>query len=61
MVKAPKLIAGGHSLLPIIKLRLAEPERLHRHRPRSMRCKGVRKDGDEIVIGATDNSTKSRR
>ena len=28
-----KLIAGGHSLLPIMKLRLAEPETADRHRP----------------------------
>ena len=27
-----KLLAGGHSLLPMMKLRLATPERADRHR-----------------------------
>jgi carbon-monoxide dehydrogenase medium subunit len=46
-----KLIAGGHSLLPIMKLRLAEPERLI-DISRIDTLQGVRHDGDEIVIGA---------
>ena len=29
---AAKLIAGGHSLVPLMKLRLSEPQRPHRHR-----------------------------
>ena len=46
-----KLLAGGHSLLPMMKLRLAQPEilidldRLHQMRY-------VRLDGDAVVIGA---------
>lgn len=46
-----KLIAGGHSLLPIMKLRLAEPERLI-DIGRIDALQGVRQDGGEIVIGA---------
>lgn len=46
-----KIIAGGHSLLPIMKLRLAEPERLI-DIGRLAELSGVRRDGDELVIGA---------
>lgn len=46
-----KLIAGGHSLLPIMKLRLAEPERLI-DIGRITELQGVRDDGSEVVIGA---------
>jgi carbon-monoxide dehydrogenase medium subunit len=49
--EAAKLIAGGHSLLPIMKLRLAEPERLI-DIGRIDALKGVRNDGDDIAIGA---------
>ena len=28
-----KFIAGGHSLVPLMKLRLSEPQRAHRHQP----------------------------
>jgi aerobic carbon-monoxide dehydrogenase medium subunit len=46
-----KLLAGGHSLLPLMKLRLAEPSLLvdiGRLRDLSF----VREDGDRIAIGA---------
>jgi carbon-monoxide dehydrogenase medium subunit len=46
-----KLIAGGHSLLPIMKLRLAEPDRLI-DIGRIPELRGVRNDGEDIVIGA---------
>jgi aerobic carbon-monoxide dehydrogenase medium subunit len=47
-----KLIAGGHSLLPIMKLRLAEPERLI-DIGRIAELQGVRHlDGGKIAIGA---------
>jgi carbon-monoxide dehydrogenase medium subunit len=47
-----KLIAGGHSLLPIMKLRLAEPERLI-DIGRIAELTGVRQlDGGKISIGA---------
>ena len=46
-----KLIAGGHSLLPIMKLRLAEPERLI-DIGRIAELQGVRDEGGELVIGA---------
>ena len=46
-----RVIAGGHSLLPMMKLRLARPECADRHqRPR--RAGYIRVDGDELRIGA---------
>ncbi len=46
-----KLLAGGHSLLPVMKLRLAQPSALV-DISRISDLKGVREDGDTIVIGA---------
>jgi aerobic carbon-monoxide dehydrogenase medium subunit len=46
-----KLLAGGHSLLPMMKLRLAAPAVLI-DIGRLAELIGVRADGDEIVIGA---------
>ena len=46
-----KLLAGGHSLLPIMKLRLAEPEMLI-DIGRLAELQGVRRDDGEIAIGA---------
>lgn len=46
-----KLIAGGHSLLPIMKLRLAEPELLI-DIGRIAELQGIRDEEGEIVIGA---------
>src|SRR5215207_3123119 len=46
-----KLIAGGHSLLPIMKLRLAEPETLV-DIARIPELRGVRRTDGEIAIGA---------
>jgi aerobic carbon-monoxide dehydrogenase medium subunit len=46
-----KLIAGGHSLLPIMKLRLAEPETLV-DIGRIPELRGVRRAGGRIAIGA---------
>ena len=44
-------LAGGHSLVPMMKLRLASPEHLiDLHGVASL--KGIRRDGDTIVIGA---------
>jgi aerobic carbon-monoxide dehydrogenase medium subunit len=45
-----KLLAGGHSLLPIMKLRLAYPEVLV-DIGRVDEMKGVCEDGDALVIG----------
>ena len=33
-----KFLAGGHSLLPLMKLRLAQPTRAGRHRPPHATC-----------------------
>jgi carbon-monoxide dehydrogenase medium subunit len=49
--ESAKLIAGGHSLLPIMKLRLAEPERLI-DIGRIAELQGARLDDGELVIGA---------
>jgi carbon-monoxide dehydrogenase medium subunit len=46
-----KIIAGGQSLLPVLKLRLAAPELLI-DLAKIDSLKGVRDDGDAIVIGA---------
>jgi aerobic carbon-monoxide dehydrogenase medium subunit len=46
-----KVLAGGHSLLPIMKLRLAYPEVLV-DVGRVDELKGVCEDGDVLVIGA---------
>jgi len=44
-------LAGGHSLVPMMKLRLATPEHLvDLHGIKGL--KGIRRDGDKIVIGA---------
>ena len=47
-----KLIAGGHSLVPLMKLRLSEPERLI-DISRIPGLSGVRESGGKIEIGAT--------
>jgi carbon-monoxide dehydrogenase medium subunit len=47
-----KLLAGGHSLLPMMKLRLAQPSVLVDITHVSD-LSGIREDGDELVIGAT--------
>ncbi len=46
-----KLLAGGHSLIPAMKLRLAEPRYLI-DIARLPGLSGVRVDGSELVIGA---------
>jgi len=47
-----KLLAGGHSLLPMMKLRLAQPELLIDIGPLT-ELAGVSVDGADLVIGAT--------
>ena len=46
-----KIIAGGQSLLPVLKLRLAAPELLI-DLAKIDSLRGVRDDGDAIIIGA---------
>jgi aerobic carbon-monoxide dehydrogenase medium subunit len=46
-----KLLAGGHSLIPLMKLRLAEPTALI-DIGGLRELSGIREDGGEIVIGA---------
>lgn len=44
-------LAGGHSLIPMMKLRMAQPEHLI-DLGKISGLKGIRQDGAEIVIGA---------
>lgn len=46
-----KLLAGGHSLLPMMKLRFAEPAHLIDIN-RIPELRGIREDGNTVVIGA---------
>src|SRR5579862_9871992 len=46
-----KLLAGGHSLLPMMKLRLAQPSCLI-DLGRIPGLSGIRQDGDKLIIGA---------
>lgn len=46
-----RLIAGGHSLLPLMKFRLATPGTLIDISPLTA-LKGVRKEGERLIIGA---------
>jgi carbon-monoxide dehydrogenase medium subunit len=46
-----KLLAGGHSLLPMMKLRLSQPEILIDIGPVE-ELRGIREDGNFLVIGA---------
>lgn len=46
-----RLLAGGHSLIPLMKLRLAQPEQIVDLR-RITALRGVRRDGGSLVIGA---------
>ncbi len=46
-----KILAGGHSLVPMMKIRLAEPEHLI-DITGIADLRGIREDGNEIVIGA---------
>jgi carbon-monoxide dehydrogenase medium subunit len=50
-VDEAKVIAGGHSLLPMMKLRLAQPEMLVDIGGLG-ELRGIRLDGDRLVIGA---------
>src|SRR5262245_4302310 len=47
-----RLIAGGHSLLPMMKLRLARPEHLIDINDLAEQLGYVRVEGDELAIGA---------
>src|SRR5262245_3464792 len=46
-----RLIAGGHSLLPMMKLRLARPEHLIDINGLADQLSYIRIDGDELLIG----------
>ena len=50
-----KILAGGHSLLPLMRLRLASPSMLV-DITRIGELKYIREDGDRIAIGALTES-----
>jgi aerobic carbon-monoxide dehydrogenase medium subunit len=47
-----KVLAGGQSLLPVLRMRLADPEAVI-DIGRIPEMRGIREDGDRVVIGAT--------
>jgi carbon-monoxide dehydrogenase medium subunit len=47
-----RLVAGGHSLLPMMKLRLATPEHLIDINPLEQDLSYIREEGGEVRIGA---------
>ena len=47
-----RFLAGGHSLIPMMKLRLADPGHLIDLNPIEPELNYIRQEGDEIVIGA---------
>ena len=47
-----RLVAGGHSLLPMMKLRLATPEHLIDINPLEAELGYIRQEGQEVRIGA---------
>ncbi|GAB3461477.1 FAD binding domain-containing protein [Actinophytocola sediminis] len=55
-----KVIAGGQSLLPVLRMRLAAPSTLI-DLGRIPALRGIREDGDQIVIGAMTTHYEVRR
>ncbi len=52
-----RVLAGGHSLLPLMKLRLAAPQHLV-DITRIAALKGIREEGGELRIGATTTESE---
>ncbi|NBV88380.1 MAG: xanthine dehydrogenase family protein subunit M, partial [Betaproteobacteria bacterium] len=52
-----KLLAGGHSLIPMMKLRFAQPEHLIDIN-RIPELRGIRLENGEVVIGAMTTETE---
>ena len=52
-----KLLAGGHSLLPMMKLRFAQPEHLIDIN-KIPELRGIREDGGTVVIGAMTSESE---
>lgn len=55
-----KLLAGGHSLIPLMKLRLATPSVLIDIAELS-ECAGIRRAGDHLIIGALTRHVEVER
>src|SRR5687767_654897 len=55
-----KLLAGGHSLIPLLKLRFTQPRHLIDVR-RIPGLSGIRETGDTLVIGAATTHAELQR
>ena len=55
-----KLLAGGHSLIPMMKLRLAQPKHLVDLR-KIPGLSGIKQDGNVLAIGAMTRRSEERR
>ena len=55
-----KILAGGQSLIPVMRLRLAAPETVV-DLTRVAELRGVRDDGDALAIGAMTTASPSSR
>jgi carbon-monoxide dehydrogenase medium subunit len=53
-----KILAGGQSLIPVMRLRLAAPETVVDLAPVA-ELRGVREEGDALVIGAMTTHAES--
>ena len=56
-----KVLSGGHTLLPAMKLRLAGPSALVDLERRSTGLRGIKRKGDSLVIGAAHRATARSR
>src|SRR3712207_8628439 len=56
-----RLVAGGHSLLPMMKLRLATPEHLIDINPLEDELGYITEDGGEVRIGALTRHREDRK
>ena len=56
-----KLLAGGQTLIPTLKQRLAQPVRRHRSGRRSPSSRGSRRRAAASTIGAHDHARRGRR
>jgi len=59
--RTPKLIAGGHTLVPVMKQRLASPRRIWSISPMSKGLDTIEMKGRSLVIGATGQARPTVR
>ena len=56
-----RILAGGYSLIPMMKLRLANPGHVIDINPLEPELSYIRREGNEIRIGALPDSTLNAR